>query len=179
MDHIYKFGTFGYNAKIGKCDEVFYQHQNGFIPYGIIILLVGFFLPSILIIVSYIFIGINLELRKRKTEKIQNMQTQVELPWIIRKRYDYERPERPVDTSRMQPIWFRSIGRCIPPEESRFMLAPVGIEVTGISLVFKNNLRYELKICSYLKFLVETRMTCRFLKRGIRGLPNFWCFFRC
>ena len=73
------------------------------------------------------------------------------------KRYDYERPERPVDTSRMQPIWFRSIGRCIPPEESRFMLAPVGIEVTGISLVFKNNLRYELKICSY----------------RIRGLPNF------
>ena len=77
---LYKFGTFGYNAKIGKCDEVFYQHQNGFIPYGIIILLVGFFLPSILIIVSYIFIGINLELRKRKTEKILNMQTQVELP---------------------------------------------------------------------------------------------------
>jgi len=74
----YQFGTFGYDAYFGKCDEFFFQCQNGFVPYGIIIL-VGFFIPTAFIIISYIFISINLELRKRSTEKILNQQSQGDL----------------------------------------------------------------------------------------------------
>ena len=77
----YEFGTFGYDARVGKCDEFFFQYQNGFTPFGIVIL-TGFYISSVLIIISYIFIGINLELRRRRTEKILNNQSQVELPRI-------------------------------------------------------------------------------------------------
>ena len=77
----YEFGTFGYDARVGKCDEFFFQYQNGFTPFGIVIL-TGFYISSVLIIISYIFIGINLEIRKKRTAKILNNQTQVEVPRI-------------------------------------------------------------------------------------------------
>jgi len=67
----YSFGTFGYDKKFGKCDAVHCHYKDGFIPAGMIIG-VGFFAPSAIIIISYIFISIILEIGKRKTEKILN-----------------------------------------------------------------------------------------------------------
>jgi len=71
----YKFGTFGYDKKFGKCDAVHCQYKDGFIPGGMIIS-VGFFVPFVIIIVSYVFISIILELDKRRTEKILKNQSQ-------------------------------------------------------------------------------------------------------
>jgi len=69
----YEFGTFGYDARVGKCDEFLLP-----VPKWIgIVILSGFYISSLLIIISYIFIGINLELRRRRTEKILNNQSQV------------------------------------------------------------------------------------------------------
>jgi len=72
----YSFGTFGYDKKFGKCDAVHCHYKDGFIPAGMIIG-VGFFAPSAIIIISHIFISIILEKGKRKTEKILN-KSQVE-----------------------------------------------------------------------------------------------------
>ena len=90
------------------------------------------------------FDGIEEPEEVEEPEELEEFEYDEEI-YNYKEEYEYERPARPVsEISRMQPIWFRSIGKCIPPEESRFMLVTFGIEITGISLVFKNNLRSEI-----------------------------------
>jgi len=67
----YQVGTFGYDAEFGKCDIIFCQYKNKFMP-GTLIILFGMFVPFVTILLSYIIIGIILEFNRRNTKIIQS-----------------------------------------------------------------------------------------------------------
>ena len=67
----YQVGTFGYDQEFGKCDIIFCQYKNKFMP-GTLIILFGMFVPFVTILLSYIIIGIILEFNRRNTKIIQS-----------------------------------------------------------------------------------------------------------
>ena len=72
----YYFGTFGYDARHGKCEVINCQPAEGFFPGGFIFSIV-FFVPFLLILVSHVFISFTLELERRRKEEILQNQSQV------------------------------------------------------------------------------------------------------
>ena len=72
----YYFGTFGYDARHGKCEVINCQPAQGFFPGGFIFSIV-FFVPFLLILLSHVFISFTLELERRGREKILKNQSQV------------------------------------------------------------------------------------------------------
>jgi len=72
----YYFGTFGYDARHGKCEVIQCQPQDGFFPGGFLFSVV-FFVPFFLVLISYIFISTMLEIEKRRKRRTLNNQSQV------------------------------------------------------------------------------------------------------
>ena len=72
----YYFGTFGYDVKHGKCEVISCQPKKGFYPGGFLFS-VAFFVPFLLILVSYLFISILLEIEKRRKRMVLNNQSQI------------------------------------------------------------------------------------------------------
>ena len=72
----YYFGTFGYDARHGKCEVISCQPTEGFFPGGFIFSIV-FFVPFLIILVSHVFISFTLELERRRKEEILKNQSQV------------------------------------------------------------------------------------------------------
>merc|ERR1719323_152012 len=69
------FGTFGYDVRHGKCEVINCQTQDGYFPGGLLFSVV-FFVPFLLILISYIIIGMILQLEKNQQQILSN-QTQV------------------------------------------------------------------------------------------------------
>ena len=67
----YQVGTFGYDAEFGKCDIIFCQYKNKFMP-GTLVILFGMFVPFVTILLSYIIIGVILEFNRRNMKIIQS-----------------------------------------------------------------------------------------------------------
>ena len=72
----YYFGTFGYDARHGKCEVINCQPSEGFFPGGFIFSVV-FFVPFLLILVSHVIISFILELERRRKKEILQNQSQV------------------------------------------------------------------------------------------------------
>ena len=72
----YYFGTFGYDARHGKCEVINCQPSQGFFPGGFIFSVV-FFVPFLLILISHVIISFILEMERRRKKKILQNQSQV------------------------------------------------------------------------------------------------------
>ena len=72
----YYFGTFGYDARHGKCEVISCQPSEGFFPGGFIFSVV-FFLPFLLILISHIIISSILEVERRRKKEILKNQSQI------------------------------------------------------------------------------------------------------